>query len=106
MLNLRQILIPVGFSERSMDAAPFVAAIARRFDAAVTLLHAVAPIEYRSLGMMEGGYFVDLATLTEQAETELRRLIEAGLPGVKAKGTVEVSDAATSIVDFARTREV
>src|SRR5436305_13425426 len=103
MLNLRQILFPVDFSERSMDAAPFVVSIAKRFDADVMLLHAIERMEFRSVGMMDGGYFVDSATLVEQAEADLRRLIEGGFNGVRAEGKVVMGDPATLIVDSART---
>ena len=41
MLTIKHILFPVDFSERCGAIRPFVRAAAKRFDAKLTLLHAV-----------------------------------------------------------------
>ena len=46
MFNLKKILFPVDFSERSKGAAHFVEALAGRFDAELTLLHVVESADY------------------------------------------------------------
>lgn len=39
MLTFRKILFPVDLSQRCIDTAPYVAAIARKFESEVFLLH-------------------------------------------------------------------
>jgi nucleotide-binding universal stress UspA family protein len=98
MLNLKHILFPIDFSERSAAAVPYVAAMADRLEARVTVLHVVPPIDYRSLGMLEGGYIPDTDVLVQQAGDDIRRFISTGFQGVKAEGTVLVGEAASTIL--------
>ena len=49
MLEIKHILFPIDFSERTCGAAPFVNAMAKRFHADVTLLNVANPIPYIGL---------------------------------------------------------
>jgi nucleotide-binding universal stress UspA family protein len=55
MFGIERILVPVDFSERSDVAAKQAAALARRFNSQVTLLHVVVPAPPIYAGF-EGGY--------------------------------------------------
>jgi nucleotide-binding universal stress UspA family protein len=55
MFRIENILVPVDFSERSIAAARHAAALARRFDARITLLHVIVPPPPEYAGF-EGGY--------------------------------------------------
>ena len=50
MFTIQQILFPVDFSERTCGAAPFVAAVARRFGARITLMSVAPPQWYAAMG--------------------------------------------------------
>ena len=66
MLPLKHILYPIDFSDRSMAAAPFVEALADRYQAKVTLLSALQPII--NPGMEDPSFYVDLDTLRSLVE--------------------------------------
>jgi Universal stress protein family len=86
MLNLRHILFPVDFSERSHGAAPFVTAMAKRFDANVTLLHVFSTVNYQA--GFEAGYCFDFSAIKDESEAELAQLMETEFKGLKAECSV------------------
>lgn len=55
MFNLKKILVPVDFSERSVAAAEHAAAMAARFESELIFQHVVPPGPYEH-GFVEGGY--------------------------------------------------
>lgn len=57
MFRMENILVPVDFSERSLAAVKHAAALARRFNSHITLLHVVVPAPPEYSGF-EGGYYV------------------------------------------------
>ena len=103
MLNLRNILFPVDFSERSRSAAPFVAAMARRFDADVTLLHSMYAVEYHSMGAIEGGYFIDPAEMRAGFEREISRFRDAEFSGQRTATIVTSGEPASVITGMVHT---
>ena len=68
MPSIKHILFPVDFSERSDGAAPFVAAMAAKFDARVTLLTA-AHANYA--GGLAGAPMIDPQTILDAVQTQL-----------------------------------
>ena len=108
MLELRKILFPVDFSERSREAAPHVAAMAQRFNSRVSVLHVMElpPPWYGDLASAQLESLVDL----EELRRERKKMLEAWLP--EAFGNLEVErlvwdgDPARAITDFARDQDV
>ena len=55
MPNIKTVLVPVDFSERSAAAAEHAVAMANRFESLALFLHVVPPVPYE-YAAFEGGY--------------------------------------------------
>ena len=44
MRSLNEILLPIDFSPRSLEVAPYAVGVARRFHSKLTLLHVLPPL--------------------------------------------------------------
>ncbi len=84
MLELRQILVPVDFTETSERALSYAVEVARKFEASITVLHAYQIPVY---GFPDGAYITaaDVAAqLSTAAQGRLDSIIEsqklAGVP--------------------------
>jgi len=94
MFRLKRILFPVDFSTHSILAAPYVDAFAQQFGAELILLYVVQPLEYNSpLGGSTGIHWDDLDRVLAKPGRHIERLTEHG-------------EAASKIVECARTRDV
>jgi len=90
MVPISNILLPVDFSERSMDAARQAEALARRFHAAVTVIHVVDTKEPK-LGPFEPG---------GAKGAELETLLAREFTGISIKQVVCEGNPAQKIIDF------
>ena len=90
------ILLPVDFSERSLEAGRQAEVLARHFGAKVTLLHVVNPHE-NEFGRFEPGGVKG---------NELERLLARDFAGASVSRTVRDGDPAEEIVSFARSNRV
>lgn len=106
MALYRHILLPVDFSDRSRQAAGYARHLAARCDATLTLLHAVAPLEYeysmiepRDQSLRE----IDAKRL-ERARIELDQFPSADWNGVKVERIVSQGDPAGQILAHAQAR--
>ena len=100
MLPLKHILFPIDFSERSLAAAPFVEALAKRYGARVTLFSTVQPISYP--GMEDPSFFIDLDSLRGDLETRLAATLTASFQGLSVQRVAEVGEPAHCITRYAR----
>ena len=106
MLSIRHILFPFDFSTQGVQAAPFVRALARRFNARVTLFSAGSP--------PWDGSTPDLVALSDhgarqaprQLQSELDQALPTELTGVPVDRVADAGDPAYRIVDFAHTHDV
>ncbi len=101
MTTFQKILFPVDFSERSRAAAPFVLALAQRYHATITLLHAIHPPP-PTYGGMETIY-PEVFDFTEYRTTltqELEKFGATELPRVDIICAVGMGDAARVITDY------
>lgn len=102
--KLKNILVPIDFSDLSKDALPYASLLARQFDAELVLLHIVEIFPIDSLLGRE---------LTHQTTVPLMRQAEAGLErmaeklykasGVKATVAVRAGSPFAEISDAAKT---
>ena len=104
MITFRRILFPVDFSARCEAAVPSVLAMAKRFDAELTVLHVVdlppvgiAPPEAAAWATLIGS-----DRLRQQGEIALGRFIDRHLPEILLKHETSEGDPAAMIVDYAR----
>jgi len=102
-MKVKSILFPVDFSARAAAIVPHVEAAARRFGAAVTLLHLVetsvmpyGPVETLAFPGMQP------AALRARAEEMMDRFAENSFSGLRVRRWVDTGDPALCIASLAR----
>lgn len=105
MITFERILFPVDLSKQGREAAPFVRAMAQRFQSELILLHvaAVPPAWYGVA--IEGPVFepiVDLTALVKQRRADLDAYLAGEFRGLTVRRRLEQGDPAGVIVDLAR----
>jgi nucleotide-binding universal stress UspA family protein len=107
MLNIKHILFPIDFSERSSGAIPFVESIARRYSARITLLSVAQPFFYTAMGDPAGEtVIVNTEALLHGLQARLNNSLTNDFAGLHVDRLAEIDDPAQSIVDFAHTQGV
>jgi len=103
MRELRKILFPVDFSERGRSIAGQVAAMARHFNAQVTLLHVVQtrPIWYGDPASAPYQVWIDPAELIQESQAALNGYLTTELEGVKTERVVVEGEPAEGITEYA-----
>lgn len=106
-MPLKQILVPVDFSDRSRGAALYAEALQKHFDAELTLVHVLPPPHYEFGAMEVGGAVLDdlFRTRAEQARKDLDLFLAGELPASTTTRLVVEGDAASHIVGLAHERE-
>ncbi|HTU47271.1 MAG TPA: universal stress protein [Bryobacteraceae bacterium] len=101
MFDLKKILVPVDFSERSAAVAPYAKAFAEQFQSQLLLLHvehnpgflgSIAAHDHRGGGVLE----------ISQAEAQLKTLSSTEFYGFSASHHVMEGDPAAKIIECAR----
>ena len=109
MLSIQKILVPVGFANTSRHVVRQAAWLARRFHAAMILLHVVTPLSYPA-GLLEGGHEItarDLhARVVQRAQEDLDRALRPELDGIAVTRMLLRGDPAQEIVKTARDQNV
>jgi nucleotide-binding universal stress UspA family protein len=100
MPQIKNILFPVDFSDRTCSASSFVVSFMKRFSAKATLLHVVEPVPYAAYAV-ETPMVVDLEALQSDAQEYLERSLIREFEGLPVKRVVEVGEAAEVITRFA-----
>jgi nucleotide-binding universal stress UspA family protein len=106
MLNIKHILFPVDFSERSCGAVPFVAGLAQRFGAKVTLLSVAQPFWYAGMGEPSYPVMFDTEELKADLQERLDTCFINELAGVEVARVAELGDPAEVIINFAHEKKV
>jgi nucleotide-binding universal stress UspA family protein len=92
------ILVPVDFSERSAPAARYAASLASQFNASITLLHALAPLDIA--GSMSG----EIERQREQRAMQEIQTFAGQIEGPKVEWLVVNGDPTRTIVGIAHSR--
>ncbi len=110
MINLRTILVPVDFSEASLNALEHGIAMAGRFNANLILTHVIAPFpaEYAAF---DGGVYVGSVWLSKaDLEMETKERVDALADKLKAERPIEKvvlhGDPAREIARLTRERQI
>ncbi len=104
MITFRRILFPVDFSSRNRAAVPLVRAMARRFDAELTILHV---LNLPPAGIAEAAAWITLRgsdRLRQQGKIALDSFVARELPDMRVRAEFAEGDPATIIVEYARDR--
>lgn len=103
MPNIKHIVFPVDFSERSAAAVPFVAETARRYGAKITLV-AVASPNY--LGGFEGVPMIDPQVILDDLKCQLDDAYVKDFVGLNVDRMAILGDPAHAISDFVAANKV
>ena len=101
-MNIKEVVFPVDFSERSIDACPYVAALTRRLAAKLTLLHVIESLPPGSspLDRLYTGDETELRQRKEIATHALSAFQQQYIPHVPSDVCVLVGDPAKSLVMY------
>ena len=103
--TIKHILFPVDFSEACRSTAPFVASMARRCGANITLLYVIEPFWYYSVGEAPP-ILLDVEETAREIESSIRRTFCDDLSGLSVNYKVKVGDPARLITEFAQSSGV
>jgi len=109
MLRVQKILFPVDFSERCSAAARHAAAMARHFNARLTVLHVlqIPPVWYGELAAAELQLLMDVTELKKERQHRLDGYLRNELRDVAGvQKIVENGDPAVVIEEYARKENV
>lgn len=101
-MNIKEVVFPIDFSERSIDACPYVAAVTRSLGAKLTLLHVVESMPARS-NPLDRLYTENVGELVKRKQTAtdaLSAFQHQYIPHVPSELCVIVGDPAASIVMY------
>jgi len=106
MFTLDRILFPVDLSEQCRRVAPFVKAMAQRFQSEVTLLHVLeVPATWYAPPETAWAVMVNIETLREFRKLQLDTFLTEGFAGLSVNRVMAEGDAATQINCFAKTNK-
>jgi nucleotide-binding universal stress UspA family protein len=105
MLPIKHILFPIDFSERCGATAPYVATMARKFEAKITLLNVVQPYWYAPMAEAPPVY-IDIQEIQRGVESEINQSFLEEFAGLVVERSVEIGDPAEVIAQFARNNNV
>lgn len=110
MLALRNILVPIDFSKRSVSAVEHGVAIANRFHSKLTFVH-VVPLSPYDYGAYESGLYAGVSWPTdEQMQSKLSLELDALVKKAEPSGPVEKlilkGDPPAKIEELARKKKV
>lgn len=89
MLSIRNILVPVDFSDRSMVAAEHAVELGKKFESRLVFAHFVPPSPYEYAAFDEGFYAAAAWPNLEQVRESLERRMDQLIEQVKPAGAVE-----------------
>jgi nucleotide-binding universal stress UspA family protein len=101
-VNIKEVVFPVDFSQRSVEACPYVAAVTRRFGAKLTLLHVVesAPPPSSPSDPLDTASET-LRVRQQAANNALAAFQQQYIPHVPSEAVVLAGDPAACIVTYA-----
>jgi len=103
MPKIKHIVFPIDFSGRSNCAVPFVAEMARRHEAKVTLLAVAAPYY---AGGIAGAPMIDLQLILDGVKSQLDDCYLSEFAGVTVDRMAILGDPARTITDFVEANQV
>jgi nucleotide-binding universal stress UspA family protein len=106
MLSLKHLLLPTDFSPRSKEVAAYATTLARRFQAKLTLVHVLPPINIPWAALNGGGIVRDqiLENHRSLAQKQLDSFLQSELNG--ATRVLLDGDPADAIVQYAHANAV
>jgi len=105
MLDMKRILVPVDFSERSLAAAKQAAALAKRFGSQLTVAHVIDRFPYEGTELElfygENGEVISAKELDTRFRDKLHKFTTGVAGDLKIQEVLLKGDPAKEIADFA-----
>ncbi len=109
-LELKKILVPVDFSDRSLAAAHHAAAMARRFGSELVFLHVVPPGPYEhgifGIGYTASSVWPSQEEIEERIGVQLQELVHKAAGGLSTDAEVSWGAPAAKIEEMANHEQV
>jgi nucleotide-binding universal stress UspA family protein len=106
MTAIKHILFPIDFSERCCAAAPFVDAMASRYNAKVTLISVAQPMYYAGMGDPGGPLLIGTDTILSDLVDRLDHALVSEFSHLEVERVAEIGETARVITDFAHSNKV
>ena len=103
MPNIKHILFPIDFSDRCNTGVPFVAEMARRNGAKVTLISVAHPY---FVGGFEAGPVIEPKMILDDLKEQLDNTFTSDLAGLTVDRVAMLGDPAREITDFVAANKV
>lgn len=103
MPEIKKVIFPVDFSDRSAGAAHYVEAIAAKFDPQIVMLHVLPPPHYEAMSLeISGPALAEIMQSRETAaKTQIKKFLAEELAGFRVDRQVVDGDPAAKIVETA-----
>jgi nucleotide-binding universal stress UspA family protein len=105
-MAIKHILFPFDFSNPGLLAAPFVRAVASRFEARITLMSVVPPVWDASSVGIPAVVAVDPQEMERDVKSRLEGALTKELAGLHVQRVTDAGDPALRIIDFAHANAV
>jgi nucleotide-binding universal stress UspA family protein len=106
MAMINHILFPFDFSKQGLLAAPFVRAIASRFEARITLIGVIPPAWAMPSADLPAMVTVDIEEMKRDLESRLDATLSNEFPGLAVRSVTTLGDPAQKITEFAHSNAV
>jgi nucleotide-binding universal stress UspA family protein len=103
---IKHILFPFDFSTQGLLAAPFVRAVANRFEARITLLGVIPPVWTMPSVDLPAMVTVDIEEMKRDLESRLDAALTKEFDGLAVRRVTSVGDPALTITEFAHSNAV
>ena len=101
MMTIRHILFPIDFSERCCEAVPFVEAMARQYQAKVTLMSVTEGFYYVPYAEAGGPLVLNSDLVLSDLKNKLDDALPGRFSGLTVQRVADLGDPAQLIVDYA-----
>ena len=107
MLSIKQILVPVDFSDRCLGMMRYVRSVAHAYGSQVTLLHVVNPFYTIPATGISGPAMIQISpTILVEKSKELDQFAAAELEGIPVRRFVYEGDTVAQIAEFTKAEHV
>ncbi|MFL6450020.1 MAG: universal stress protein [Bryobacteraceae bacterium] len=102
MIHFENILFPVDFSARCLEMAPYVAAVAKKFNSVLTVLHIFDAYDAFGWGSLSSttAYTTDAFELQQRYQNEISRFAESAFSGVRLSRVLEFGKPGPEIIRY------
>jgi len=107
MNEIKKILIPIDFSEHSLNALEYAKVLAEKFNAELILLNVVEPVVFTvDLTMGQVNIPSIENELFQKSEEEMKKIVDSLKDKFNVRGVLRIGKPYAEIIEFARDEKV